>query len=75
MFFVWPEENYTMSPSKHCKADVKPHSMIDSIIIYFFNHAYTQMHHHVRIETAPFYPLDIKLEAHNSLEYNYMRKH
>ncbi len=32
------------------------------------------MHHHVRIETAPFYTLAIKLEAHNSLEYNYMRK-
>ncbi len=36
---------------------------------------YTQSHCHVRIEKAPVQTVAIKLEAHNSLEYNYMLKH
>ncbi len=35
---------------------------------------YTQRHYHVRIEKGPVQTVAIKLEAHNSIEYNYMLK-
>ncbi len=37
--------------------------------------SYTQRHCHVRIEKGSVQTVDIKLEAHNSLEYHYMLQH
>ncbi len=47
----------------------------DWIIISLWFLSYTQRHCHVRIEKSPVQTVDIKLEAHNSLDYNYMLKH
>ncbi len=47
----------------------------DWIIISLWFLSYTQRHCHVRIEKSPVQTVDIKLEAHNSLEYHYMLKH
>ncbi len=47
----------------------------DWIIISLWFLSYTQRHCHVRIEKGPVQTVDIKLEAHNSLEYHYMLKH
>ncbi len=46
----------------------------DWIIISLWSLSYTQRHCHVRIEKGSVQTLTIKLEAHNSLEYNYMLK-
>ncbi len=47
----------------------------DWIIISHWSLLYTQRHCHVRIEKGPVQTVDIKLKAHNSLEYHYMLKH
>ncbi len=44
----------------------------DWIIISLWSLSYTQRHCHVRIEKGSVQTVAIKLEAHNSLEYNYM---
>ncbi len=47
----------------------------DWIIISLWSLSYTQKHCHIRIEKSSVQTVAIKLEAHNSLEYNYMLKH
>ncbi len=57
-----------------CSAGIK-FFHTDWIIIYLWSLSYTQRHCHVRIEKTPVQTVAIKLEAHNSLKYNYMLKH
>ncbi len=62
---------------QRCSAGIRPVKFFhtDWIIIYLWYLSYTQRHCHVRIEKGPVQTVDIKLEAHNSLEYQYMLKH
>ncbi len=56
-------------------SDQSSSSTLTESIIYFLTLSYTQRHCHVRIEKGPVPTVAIKLEAHNSLDYNYMLKH
>ncbi len=50
-------------------------STLTQSIICFLSLPYTQRHCHVRIEKGAVQTVAMKLEAQNSLEYNYMLKH